>query len=397
MRRTILHNIALGLGVCSLLSLAACHSELGITPSGTEEATLYLNIAPLGQTRASTADLLDNEKMKSLRVVVLHADGTVEHNNHYSVSSAEQETKYIILKVTPSETKKIFLFANEESVTAVGEETSGESLSAFFNRYPKEASGFADAVNGLYFAPDYTGGKAIPMSSVYEVTTPEKGLVQKTFYVVRVATKFTVNFENRRDEAVTLNKFTIANYADKNYLMAHVGDTERNRSLFAGYASWIEWLKAVSDASSESDSYATTEAAGWLKDYDLPTQANTQTYTHEEPLTVDAMTAGGTSATPIPGIAKTVFYLPESKNLKADADGEQEYAMVINIAGKEEPFSFTLPNLKALFRNTHVVIKITLYNKELRFKLTVEPWVEGGRTEIDVIEEETEEIEVTDN
>ena len=50
-------------------------------------------------------------------------------------------------------------------------------------------------------------------------------------------------------------------------------------------------------------------------------------------------------------------------SLKPDAaDGEQEYTMTININGGTEPFVFKLPNLKALFRNTNVVVDITLYN-----------------------------------
>ena len=36
--------------------------------------------------------------------------------------------------------------------------------------------------------------------------------------------------------------------------------------------------------------------------------------------------------------------------------------MTININGGTEPFVFKLPNLKALFRNTNVVVDITLYN-----------------------------------
>ena len=58
-----------------------------------------------------------------------------------------------------------------------------------------------------------------------------------------------------------------------------------------------------------------------------------------------------------------VFYLPESKSPKAEAtDGEQEYTLTIKINGRDEPFVCKLPNLKALFRNTHVVVDITMYN-----------------------------------
>ena len=191
------------------------------------------------------------------------------------------------------------------------------------------------------------------MSSMYEIDFPKKGNFDGTFYVVRVATKFTMNFMNWRGEEVKVDKFTIAYHADKNFLMAHVNDSEQNRKLFNG-KTWIDWLKEVSDASSEDDDYATTEAAGWMKDYELPAQANEAfTYTHgtvtvRKP-TVDIDNPDNSK----PGVAKNipVFYLPESKNLKAGTtDGEQEYTFR------------KLPNLKALFRNTHVVVNITMYN-----------------------------------
>ena len=67
-----------------------------------------------------------------------------------------------------------------------------------------------------------------------------------------------------------------------------------------------------------------------------------------------------------PGVASVVpvFYLPESKNLKAGEPtvGEQEYTLSINIVGRAETFVCKLDKLKALFRNTHLVVNITMYN-----------------------------------
>ena len=356
MKPNIIHSIVICLTAFALLFMVACSSQEESLPDNVTEAALYLNIATIGQTRASTAELPDNEKMNSVRVVVLHAaDGTVEHNRHFSLEGAQAQ-KTILLKVTPNEKKKIFLFANEESVSTVeGVTVEGENqtLTAFFNSYTEGMPGFEAAVNNLYFAPDYSGGKPIPMSSMYEIDFPEKGNFDGTFYVVRVATKFMVNFMNWRGEEVIVDNFTIASHADKNFLMAHVNDSEQNEQLFNG-KTWIDWLKEVSDASSENDDYAVTEAAGWLKDYELPAQADKAiTYTH------GTVTVGK----PTVDIDNPVFYLPESKSPKAGAtDGEQEYTLTIKITGRNEPFVCKLPNLKALFRNTHVVVDITMYN-----------------------------------
>ncbi len=365
MKPSIIHSIVICLAALTLPLMVACSSQEESLLEEISEATLYLNIEPVGLTRAGIATLPDNEKMHNVRVIVLHENGTVEHNRYYALEGSQVQ-KFILLKVTPNEKKKIYLFANEESVSAMeGVAGVNSTLTAFFNNYTEGMPGFEAAVSNLYFAPDYSGGKPIPMSSMYEINFPEKGNFDGTFYVIRVATKFMVNFMNWRGEEVIVENFTIANHADKNFLMAHVNDSEQNEELFNG-KTWIDWLKEVSDASSEDDDYATTEAAGWLKDYKLPEQADKEkTYTHGRVTvglpTVDIDNPNNSK----PGVAKNipVFYLPESKSPKAGAtDGEQEYTLTIKINGRDEPFVCKLPNLKALFRNTHVVVDITMYN-----------------------------------
>lgn len=364
MKTSIIHSIVVCLAAFALPFMVACSSREESLPEEISEAILYLNIEPVGLTRAGTATLPDNEKMHSVRVIVLHENGTVEHNKFYSLDGAQVQ-RAILLKVTPDEKKKIYLFANEESVSAVeGVADVNSTLSAFFHTYVEGMSGFEDAVNGLYFAPDYSAGKPIPMSSMYEIDFPEKGNFDGVFYVVRVATKFTVNFKNWRGEEVTVENFSIESHADKNFLMAHVSsypDTQ-NPETNQKYPTWIDWLKAVSDASNE-DSDAATNRFGWLTDYELPEQSTATIYTHGKVTvgkpTVDIDNPDNSK----PGVANVVpvFYLPESKNLKAGAT-EQEYILTIKIAGRAEPFVCKLDKLKALFRNTHLVVNITMYN-----------------------------------
>lgn len=368
MKPSIIHSIVVCLAAFTLPFMVACSSQEESLPEEISEAILYLNIEPVGLTRAGTATLPDNEKMHSVRVIVLHENGTVEHNKFYSLDGAQVQ-RAILLKVTPDEKKKIYLFANEESVSAVeGVADVNSTLSAFFHTYVEGMSGFEDAVNGLYFAPGYSAGKPIPMSSMYEIDFPEKGNFDGVFYVVRVATKFTVNFKNWRGEEVTVENFTIASHADRNFLMAHVSSYPKILNLETNqpYPTWIDWLKAVSDASNE-DSDAATNRFGWLTDYRLPEQTTAKVYTHEglkigKP-TVDIENPDNSE----PGVANVVpvFYLPESKNLKQEGAtivGEQEYTLSINIVGRAEPFVCKLDKLKALFRNTHLVVNITMYN-----------------------------------
>ena len=378
MKKTILHSIAAGLTLLGLTSIVACGSQEDFLPdeSGAEVNMLF-NVQTVSPSRSDVSTLTDNERMHNLRIVILHPDGTVEHNRFYALDTPGDRFD-ILLKVTPSETKQVYFFANEEAVTqadGTGSSLSGSSLTKIFENYFPGDPGFADAVNDLYFQPDYS--RNIPMSSHYEVTVPAKGIEQKTFYIVRVATKFTVNFRNWRGQNLQVNELSIASHADRNFLMAHVLNTPQNLQLFNG-KSWIDWLREVSDASSESDTPEVTDAAGWLKDYELPGTANkTLTYTHNGPITLDPPT-GETEATAKPGKASVKFYLPESMNPKTGAtDGEQQYTLNLKIqeGEKEREFNNILPNLKALFRNTHVIVNVTMY-RDMSISVDVIPYSE---------------------
>lgn len=373
MKTSIIHSIVVCLAAFALPFMVACSSREESLPDNVAEAVLYLNIEPIGQTRANTTELPDNEKMHSVRVIVLHQDGTVEHNRHFSLESAQTQ-KTILLKVTPNETKKIFLFANEESVSAVkGTVGVNRTLTDFFNSYTENMSDFANAVNNLYFAPDYSNGKPIPMSSMYEIDFPENGNFNGTFYVVRVATKFTYRFKNFRSDAVTVNSISVSEIADNSYLMVHKQNqtmqfTEEDNSISDLF--WIDWLKKVSDESQmyPEDNKTLVEKRGWIMDYDIPGGAVQAPITQTD-LNLSVPKATNTDVNQEQGILYT-FYLPESKNLmKPDEPyGEQQYEMTLGLTdehGEQKSFNFAFNNLKALFRNTNAVIDIIMYDREV--------------------------------
>ena len=118
MKPNIIHSIVVCLTAFTLPFMVACSSQEESLPEVENTILAVFTIATMGQTRASTTELPNNEKMQSLRVVVLHENETVEHNRYYSLEGAQAQ-KYILLKVKPNEKKKIFLFANEESVSTV--------------------------------------------------------------------------------------------------------------------------------------------------------------------------------------------------------------------------------------------------------------------------------------
>lgn len=375
MKPNIIHSIVVCLAAFALPFMVACSSQEESLPEEISEAILYLNIEPVGLTRAGTATLPDNEKMHSVRIIVLHNDGKVEHNRHFSLENALAE-KTILLKVTPNEKKKIFLFANEKSVSSVEGvtvEDENKTLTAFFNSYTEGMSGFEAAVNNLYFAPDYSVGSPIPMSSMYEIDFPGKGNFDGTFYVVRVATKFTCRFKNFRSGAVTVNSISVSDIANDSYLMAHKQNqtmqfTEEDNSISDLF--WIDWLKKVSDESQmyPEDNKTLVEKRGWIMDYDIPGGAVQAPITQTD-LNLSVPKATNTDVNQEQGILYT-FYLPESKNLMKPDElyGEQQYEMTLGLTdehGEQKSFNFAFNNLKALFRNTNAVIDIIMYDREV--------------------------------
>lgn len=374
MKPNIIHSIVVCLAAFALPFMVACSSQEESLPEEISEAILHLNVEPIGQTRAGTATLPDNEKMHSVRVVVLDKNMTIEHNKYYGLEDA-QDRKFITLKVKPNEKKMIYLFANEESVSSVGGVIipgGGTALAAFFNSYTAERKdGFEAEVNKLYFAPDYT--KAIPMSSVYEIDFKE-GREDYQFYLVRAATKFTCRFKNFRSGTVTVNSISVSEIADKSYLMAHKTNltmtfTEEGNSISDLF--WIDWLKKVSDESQmyPEDNKTLVEKRGWIMDYDIPEEA-VQALITQTDLNLSVPKATDTDVNQEQGTLHT-FYLPESKNLiKPDEEpyGEQQYEMTLGLTdeyGEQKSFNFAFDNLKALFRNTNVVIDVIMYDREV--------------------------------
>ena len=371
--KTKIHIILVRLLVCPVLFLGSCSGHDDEMPARGEgpESVLVLRVGTIGRTRSGAADT-DIERMHSLRVVILNDAGEVEHNFYTSFSQGLEEYTHRF-GVAPGK-KKIFLIANEESVYYLtGEDGDGATapLGDLLADVSVGSSGFENSINAVCFRPDYTSDEVqrygIPLTSEYELTLgPETTEAERTMtlYLVRVATKFTVNFENRRAEDVTVSAFTIGKVSDTNYLMPHLNV---HNALFDGFPTWIDWLKDVSDKSNADPYDPSADESGWLTEYELPIDAQSKDYEYAGPILVPAKTEsdGGTEYG-----TKSVerIYIPESKSVKdgSSDSGEQEYKMslTLTIDGEDRLFECVLPNLKALFRNTHVVVNVRFGKQE---------------------------------
>lgn len=355
----------------ALLSASCRGGEVSYTDEvqpDDDTAILVLRTGLLDQTRASDRvnDAVDNpvEYMYTLRIVILHENGTVEHNMYIDFGEIPQTECYRIFKVTRNETKKIYLIANEENAST--------DLHEQLETLTTGNTTFASIVDNFVFIPDYKN--PIPMSSVYDVPVKAENLVEREFYLVRAATKFAFRFTNKRKSKVSIDAIHISDIAGATYLIPH-----KREPLFMSFDDeslyWINWLKKVADESQQSpDDVELADKRGWIQAYDIPSETSHQEVTVNGPLEVPSMTGDQLGKAVFP-----VFYLPESKKLKAGSAtyGEQEYTLKLDMSenGKELSFTKTFPNLKALFRNTHVLVDITFTEKD-EVKVQVVPYAE---------------------
>lgn len=355
----------------ALLSASCRGGEVSYTDeiqSDDDTAILVLRTGLLDQTRASDRvnDAVDNsvEYMYTLRIVILHENGTVEHNMYIDFGEIPQTECYRIFKVTRNETKKIYLIANEENAST--------DLHEQLETLTTGNTTFASIVDNFVFIPDYKN--PIPMSSVYDVPVKTENLVEREFYLVRAVTKFAFRFTNKRKSKVSIDAIHISDIAGATYLIPH-----KREPLFMSFDDeslyWINWLKKVADESQQSpDDVELADKRGWIQAYDIPSETSHQEVTVNGPLEVPSMTGDQPGKAVFP-----VFYLPESKKLKAGSAtyGEQEYTLKLDMSenGKELSFTKTFPNLEALFRNTHVLVDITFTEKD-EVKVQVVPYAE---------------------
>lgn len=358
---------------------------------------LALNVAPIVSTRASE----DIEKMYSLRIVLLSDDegskGKVEYNARIDFASGQTAYKegvpnYHFIRTEPGK-KKIFLVANEESITrvkmvGVGPEFNDQSLTTVLGsrtaNSETDPGDFEDLVNAISFAPGTYEGMNIPLSSSYSFDIPEgETLHKQTFYLVHAATKFEFKFINERESAVRIDALSISSLAEDMYLMANFGETQATQKKVswtqngtARSAYWIDWLREVSDATTSNPADPDNERVngiyGWISDYELPpTEHNIRNLiAGDNPVfkqTYDIPVASAET----PSVTLPTVYFPESKNISAAAANRQDYSFSVTLTDtgsntfrefKDIRLNYieSQENLVTLFRNTHVKVTCTV-------------------------------------
>ena len=321
------------------------------------------------------------ERVEQLRIVILRSDGTVEVNRLVDFTYASVEDYKGYFKVKSGEDKTIYAIANPGS--------TGFDFAA----YPEGSSGMGEALES--WAYTFDAGKPIAMSDSRFIAKELLIADQRTevqLSLVRVATKFTVEITNSRFDKVTLKSFSVSSLNDKYYLMPHFTGTDGqhivNNDGLCGFnfdgqtqMHWSDWLAlAVDESQQKPDDATLADKRGWIMKYELPSEAAHTRRNFELPANCVMQ--------PNDKLTLPVHYFGESRNnpLSASVFGkgaaagyEQSYTFTLGLSateGGEKTFDdVKFPNLRALFRNTHVHVHLTLLQDRVQCEVSVVPYV----------------------
>ena len=389
-------------------------------------STLRLQVAS-PQTRASSDAATEvSEKVKTLRIIIL-SDGFVEYNHcfDYSGSPVSAETfAHSLERSTVAGNKKIYLIANEESVTTLKFENpenlaegieNGMSLKTLLENFPKEklpsqgtlgysgvSSGdeFETAINSAYFFPDYKVNDNtifLPYMGIYDGieadNDPDK-VIEKTLYVVPVATKFTFNIRNFRKTKTQVFEFNLGKVNTSTYVMARLNEEEQTKLYNNTPYYWIDWLAKVGEEQKklpESDYKAFNEKVGWIEKYNIPDDNELEKVIFK-PESAQYWEIAGLVDKNNPSTLVLTGYYPESKNLVEKeifnpSTNQMEEMLVesysVQLISRDErdsekdPFEsaeMEIEPLKTLFRNTHVKVNVDMYESIVEIFCEISPW-----------------------
>ena len=394
--------------------------------------TVAINFTTLN-TRAGNSPV--PEKIRSFRIIITSipsqevdgdsdTDGSpesgeiVQLNTYVTEEILASSFNYNLLWNTDKGIKNFYILANEESVgnLSYSNGITGETnLSTLLNSYTEgsDASGLKTILTSAYFTPEYTidssGEIYLPYTSIYEGIKVEKTMESYEMHIVPVATKFIFNFINYRASEVYINGISLNSTNTDNYLFANVGEKNMQMSLpedTTTFYYWVDWLAKVSELSLDNEGFSPNQSFntryGWLWDYSIPTSNVNDPYVFvakEEQIQIPGLSYpedegdGEDEEEDVAGIPGKYtagpFYVPESKVNVEEPDAYQKgrqlqrYYLTIGLVDSD-PDNNEVPdfseveidNLRALFRNTSVIINMVMRQGEVGIYAEIAPWTE---------------------
>lgn len=391
----------LGCSSCLYEKLGVCPGDELLPPNKEQFVNLDLSISindglPSSSRAANVADYGDfdgyegplniYEKVRTLRVVIVKQDGTIEHNRMVTVKEGYKDfiqSQNIIndnlqFRITANETKRIYLFANESAVNDNKEESEKFDFSSEltvgqpFPTTDVEAILIKRNSEEAFIDNDTNPDKLtyVPMSEFFEVDIPEFNEIpdidgnldnpnaidkffSQTLFITRSLIKFSFTVK-LKDEGIettnlALKGVKISNLANEGYYLPK--STRYNP----------EWPDV------STNELGGREIVDFKVPYEDPTPSDltglfsdcTFLFQNDLPISSNRKESG-----PI------MIYLPESKTV-----GDNKY-MVKLLFTNDEDYYETLPlSIKDIPRNTHVKINMLLSSSQLEATVQIVPYI----------------------
>lgn len=372
-----------------------------------EKALIILSVKKMSSSsRSSDPDNSDtseeasqdvNEEIQSLRFIMINAFTNIIEINKLIPSSEfisgvdSDNTLYTIVEEIDQGEKDCYLLANEEFVTNFTTDfSSTSSLTDILNDYQNKIGAGKELIsllNSISFSSEFkveNNSISLPYASYYRLKIQAGETYEEPLYLVPAATKYKVNITNKRKDKVLIKDLYVNSIADYNYLFPHVGLD--NYYMDGTY--WIDWLENVAESSQFNipfeENQEFNDQWGWITDYQLPGNATHSPFNvvAEGGVEIDAPSNPDIGGEPIPGQKELpIFYKPESLNLSVNGKGvsTQSYSikMTVQAAGSEEDVILTrnLSNVKALFRDTYLIINIEFNEGYMHVYGEIAPWI----------------------
>lgn len=432
--RSFFKNItSLSVLFLSLFCIVSCSKDeykaASDNTGGNEKVLMVLRISPIN---ASDALAEVTEKIQTLRIIIIGQEYdaqnqptkkyVVECNRLINLGTSVTASQYSSHFTWPTKpgAKKIYLIANEASVKNLSYQkpTSGNlpkdlptNLSDLLNSYgSKEDSDdsgsgtalnsdgdeFEQVINSVYFEPTYTPNDKnevfLPYVSFYDgVEAVKEQTTNVEMFLVPVATKFVYEFYNNRDNPVEVRTIDVTQTDSHNFLTAHIDKSEQTKQFEGNDLYWIDWLAKVAEESQKHQDFDGNvnfnEKYGWISNYSIPT-ASGKTTAHMigdmSPLPrVPGKQRGADGADVSGRLTVGPFYYPESRNFynadKKENESNQIYCLTLDlfdVKTETSPVFENIPisNLQALFRNTCVIIRVTMGQGNVDVYAEMMPW-----------------------
>ena len=222
--------------LCVLMSvLSSCSAEQETACGDPLECELMVKVdvadVQSGVTYASPGDEyspykdpVDGESLKSLRVMIVKGDGTVEHNAYYEFSGPRQTFGPERYKVSVNDSKTVILIGNEKNIhidmpgdgTVAGNVYFG-GMSVGDHVDVEEIRNLTISAENHLFEWNNGSMRNLPVTLLEKVKVGEEDMA-KSFYLHRGAVKYTFRIKNSTRFKRTLTGIYIPGMSSMQYL-----------------------------------------------------------------------------------------------------------------------------------------------------------------------------------